>query len=204
MVALIVCIHFGRIVPRPGNSYTKVRRIVPRPGNSYTKVRKKPTIILEAACDYHTWFWHASYGYPGSLNDINIWDMSPLLESFISGKFHDIESTVCPVTVGNEELKEMFFLVDGIYPRLSRFIKQYPQPSNNKEKKYTKWHESVRKDIEQAFGILQLQFQFMCRPINIIDMKLIGPHVSSCLILHNMLVSDRVMEDVYATINHHI
>jgi hypothetical protein len=32
-----------------------------------------PSIVLleEAAANHHLWFWHASYGYPGSLNDMN-------------------------------------------------------------------------------------------------------------------------------------
>jgi Plant transposon protein len=32
----------------------------------------KPTIVLEAFADYNLWFWHSSFGWPGSLNDINI------------------------------------------------------------------------------------------------------------------------------------
>jgi hypothetical protein len=32
----------------------------------------KPSIVLEAITDYHLWFWHVSYGYAGTLNDLNI------------------------------------------------------------------------------------------------------------------------------------
>ena len=32
----------------------------------------KPTIVLEALADHNLWFWHHSFGWPGSLNDINI------------------------------------------------------------------------------------------------------------------------------------
>ncbi|KAL7463574.1 hypothetical protein ACHAXS_003930 [Conticribra weissflogii] len=28
------------------------------------------TIVLEALCDYQTFFWHTSYGYPGTMNDM--------------------------------------------------------------------------------------------------------------------------------------
>ena len=37
-----------------------------------------PTIGLEPVADYNLWIWHSAFGYPGSLNDINIWDRSPL------------------------------------------------------------------------------------------------------------------------------
>jgi len=46
-----------------------------------------PTLVLEGMCDYNLWFWHVAFGYPGALNDINIWERSPLLESFIDGSF---------------------------------------------------------------------------------------------------------------------
>ena len=34
----------------------------------------KPTIVLEAVADYNLWFWHSSFGWPGSLNVANIQD----------------------------------------------------------------------------------------------------------------------------------
>ncbi len=41
-----------------------------------------PTVVLEALSDYHLWFWYASFGYADSLSDLNILNLSPLLESF--------------------------------------------------------------------------------------------------------------------------
>jgi hypothetical protein len=29
---------------------------------------------LEAVVDNNLWFWHAAFGFPGTLNDINIWE----------------------------------------------------------------------------------------------------------------------------------
>ena len=46
---------------------------------------KVPTIVLEAGADSNLWFWHASFGFPGTLNDLTIWARSPLLESLESG-----------------------------------------------------------------------------------------------------------------------
>jgi Plant transposon protein len=40
----------------------------------------KPIVVLEALCDYHMFFWYASYGYAGCLNDINILNLSPFLD----------------------------------------------------------------------------------------------------------------------------
>jgi hypothetical protein len=53
----------------------------------YSGKNKKPTLVLEAACDWNLWFWHVAFGYPGTLNDINIWDRSCLLRAFLSGEW---------------------------------------------------------------------------------------------------------------------
>ena len=53
----------------------------------YQGSKGKPTIVLEAVADYQLWIWHASFGFAGSMNDINIWDQSPLLKSWIDGSF---------------------------------------------------------------------------------------------------------------------
>jgi Plant transposon protein len=39
---------------------------------SYKGKEGKPTIAMEAMADYQVFFWHASYGYTGTLNDISI------------------------------------------------------------------------------------------------------------------------------------
>ena len=156
--------------------------------------KKKPSIVLEAACDYHLWFWHASYGYAGTLNDINIINLSPLTEAFISGEMAKLETEVVPFQIGSEEFNQLYLLVDGIYPSFSRFVKGYKEPIGEFEKALTTWQESARKDIERAFGVLQLKFQCVARPIKLRALKRIEALVTTALILHNMCVSDRVME----------
>ena len=64
--------------------------------------KKKPSIVLEAACDYHLWFWHASYGYAGTMNDLNILNLSPLLEMIVSGDLAKLEEEVTPYNIGDE------------------------------------------------------------------------------------------------------
>jgi hypothetical protein len=43
------------------------------------------SILLEALVDYHMFFWHASYGYAGKIGDLNVLNMSPLLERMVDG-----------------------------------------------------------------------------------------------------------------------
>ena len=154
---------------------------------------------MEAICDYHLWFWHVAYGYAGTLNDKNILNLSPYLNSLLDGSFNERESEVVPFTIAGEEFKQTFVLCDGIYPRYSRFVKGFKNPVNDIESKYSKWQEGARKDIERAFGVLQSKFQFIARPIHLYQTDDIAMRVATCMILHNMCVSDRVMGgDVYA------
>ena len=170
---------------------------------SYKGKEKKSTIVLEAICDHHLWFWHISYGYAGTLNDKNILNLSPFLGSLVNGKFVELEGEagVIPFQVHDEEFNKLFVLVDGIYPRYSRFVRGITEPISDLEKSYTGWQEAARKDIERAFGVLQCMFQWFARPIHMMNLKNIANRVGCCLILHNMCVSARIMGDCRATYN---
>jgi hypothetical protein len=40
--------------------------------------------MLKALADYHLWFWHASFGNAGLLNDLNILNLFAFLESWLT------------------------------------------------------------------------------------------------------------------------
>ena len=72
-------------------------------------------------------------------------------------------------------------------------------PITASEKAFTEWREAARKDIERAFGVLQSRFQIVARPFHAHSLIKISNNVAVCLIMHNMCVSDRVMDgNVYA------
>ena len=80
----------------------------------YQGLKGFPTVVLEAVADFNLWFWHPSFGYLESLNDINIWDQSLLLKAFLDGTFTkriDFEYEINGIA-----FDKLFFLVDGIYP----------------------------------------------------------------------------------------
>ncbi len=79
---------------------------------SFKGKEKKSTIVLEAISDHHVLFLHLSYGYAGTLNDLNILDLSPFLESLVYGKLAAAESDagVVPFYVRDHEFQNCFFL----------------------------------------------------------------------------------------------
>ena len=129
------------------------------------------------------------------MNDINIFNVSPFKDNLMNGVFDYREdlSGVVPYKICNEEFSKMFILVDGIYPSYSRFVKAIKQPIIRQEVRFAAWQESARKDVERAFGILKSQWKFVEHKIHLLDLSKISLRMNSCLILHNILVTDRVM-----------
>ncbi|XP_022003734.1 uncharacterized protein LOC110901199 [Helianthus annuus] len=55
-------------------------------------------------------------------------------------------------TVSGVEYRRGYYLADGIYPQYSTTVKTVRHPPDEKRKKFVKFQESARKDIERCFG----------------------------------------------------
>jgi Plant transposon protein. len=126
-----------------------------------------PSLLLEAIADYNMWFWHASFGYAGSLNDLNILNLSPFLESLVDGSFHTLEqqSHSIPFAINGEIFTHLSVMIDRIYPMYSHLVHSLHELIRDAEHLFAKWQENARKDVERAFGNLQGKFQVTCHPI---------------------------------------
>ncbi|KAJ0832132.1 putative protein kinase RLK-Pelle-WAK family [Helianthus annuus] len=111
---------------------------------------KRPTIILEAVASNDLWIWHSYFSVPGSNNDIIVLHTSPLFQSVTDGT-----APSSPFYVNGRHYRRGFFLVDGIYPSWSVFVKAPSFPVEPKEIVFKKLQESARKDVERAFGVLK-------------------------------------------------
>ncbi|KAI4970774.1 hypothetical protein ZWY2020_001688 [Hordeum vulgare] len=120
---------------------------------------KDATIILEAVADHETWIWHAYFGMPGSCNDINVLDRSPLF-----AKLANEEGPPVTFEANGRIYNYGYYLADGIYPRWSTFVKPISKPQSKKELIFHNAQATTRKDVERAFGILQSQFAIMRGP----------------------------------------
>lgn len=156
---------------------------------------KKPTVTLEAICDRRLWIWHAFFGMPGCLNDINVVEASPLLEKISSGVF----PPPCEFRLAGTRRNKPYWFADGIYPKAPFFMSSIQEPSSNKEKLYAKIQEAVRKDIERAFGVLQGKWNILSQPSKFMTVENMEYIVKATVIMHNMCVEERgddVIEDV--------
>ncbi|XP_074306457.1 uncharacterized protein LOC141641704 [Silene latifolia] len=57
-----------------------------------------------------------------------------------------------------------YYLTDGIYPKWAIFIPAIRLPLSQEDELFTKRQESVRKDVERAFGVLEACFAIIQRP----------------------------------------
>ena len=93
---------------------------------SYLGEEKYTMIALEAVVDNILWFWHAAFGFARSCNNINILDVSPLHAHFLDGSHAKI-------------VNKLYYLVDGIYPQVTQFVKTILIPLTKREKQFTGW-----------------------------------------------------------------
>jgi hypothetical protein len=47
--------------------------------------QKGCTMILEAVATHDLWIWHSFFGMPGSNNDINVLQFSPIFSKLVEG-----------------------------------------------------------------------------------------------------------------------
>jgi len=104
-----------------------------------------PSIVLEAFGDFNVFVWHAAFGWAGSMNDINIWDCSPLLQSFLDGSFS--EQVDFTFQIGDSYFNKLWLLIDGIYPKIARFVKTCAVPIGCVQQVYSAWQESAQKTL---------------------------------------------------------
>ena len=151
----------------------------------YTGHCHEPTIILEAVASQDLWIWHAFFGLPGSLNDINVLERSPVFATLTEGRAPPIN-----YRINGHDYTMGYYLADGIYPNWSTFVKTIPCPQGLKRKHYAAAQESIRKDVERAFGVLQARFAIVRGPARFWDEETLAYIMKACIIMHNMIIED--------------
>ena len=150
---------------------------------------KFSTLVLQAITDHNLWFWHAAFGFAGSCNDINILDVSPLHQQFLDGYHSKIDFKFM---IDKQVFNKLFYLVDGVYPQLSHFVKTILIPIMQKETTLAGWHKATWKDVECIFGVLQSKWHLLASPVEMWDKVCIQDMLILCIILHNMMVQQQL------------
>lgn len=146
---------------------------------------KTATVILEAVASWDTWIWHAFFGVPGSNNDINVLQRSPVFDDILNERAPQVT-----YSVNGNTYNIGYYLTDGIYPKWAAFVDAITAPQTAKQRLFTQKQESVRKDVERAFGVLQARFAIIRYPALAWNPDILWKVMMACIILHNMIVED--------------
>ena len=76
------------------------------------------------------------------------------------------------------------------YPEFSTFVTGFSVPNNPVDQNFTKWPESIRKDIKRAFGVLHAPWKIIKTPGRCWSKEFLDKILFCCVILHNMIVED--------------
>ena len=149
----------------------------------YTGHSREPTLILEAIASYDRWIWHAFFGLLGSYNDINVLEHSFVFIELAQGRAPPVN-----YSINGHDYRMRYYLVDGIYPQWSIFVKTISAPLEAKKKHFARVQEACRKEC--AFGILQVRFSIVRGPARFWDEATLNNIMKTCIILHNMIIED--------------
>lgn len=148
---------------------------------------KKPTVVLEAIADSELWIWGCNFGNHGSMNDINILNSSSLYQSILEGNM----LPSFEYTINNRKKNQLYYLVDGIYPKWAIFIDTIRMATSRKEKCFSGAQEAVRKDVERAFGVLVSRWHLLMKPCMFHNKELGVLVMKTGIIMHSMIVEAR-------------
>ena len=122
---------------------------------SQLKDKRGKRIIMEVICD-HLYVWYFNWVEPGSLNDLNILNRSSIVSNILANTF---SLKVNRWTINGVTRDWLYFLVDGMYPKSSTFIK------SGDDEKMSKHQEHVRKEIERFYRVLVQKLEILKCPL---------------------------------------
>ncbi|XP_022003023.1 protein ALP1-like [Helianthus annuus] len=121
----------------------------------------------------------------GANNDIVVLQSSSLFDDVIDGV------ALNTLFYANDvEYKYGYYLVDDIYLEWATLVKTLLCPDDEKRLYYKKKHESARKDVERAFGLLKKRWSIIGQPSRILEKSKMRNVMYTCIILHNMILED--------------
>ena len=151
----------------------------------------EPTLGYQATVNHKKQFTAFSPSLEGGRNDMTAAKYYQHISDLRDGKF-TTKLVLHRNTVNGESSEtidsfKLFTLVDGGYHHWMSLMCGLKIPSTEAEGRYTAQMESVRKDVECAFGILKKRFLCL-RHILFQERYQIDKMVHTCVIIHNMLL----------------
>lgn len=150
-----------------------------------------PTLSYEVTVDHRKKIIAATQGHPGARNDKIIVKFDGFVSAINNGDLYKDIPYVLTTAEGDEiQQKGLYLIVDGGYHKWRCLQCPMKHTSKFKEALWSKWVESVRKDVECVFGILKGRFRCLKLPIFYQTKSVIDSMFFTCCILHNILLNN--------------
>jgi hypothetical protein len=121
----------------------------------------------------------------GSHNDTNVLQQSPVFSKLVEG-----QAPPCNYKINDHQYTKSYYPADGIYSKWTTFVKTTSAPSGQKNCHFASRQEACRKDVERAFGVLQVQFVIIRYPALSWSHDQMWEVMQTCVIMHNMITKD--------------
>lgn len=132
---------------------------------------------------------HITRGHPGARNDKNIVRYDSFANRMrFKGLYKDLEFEIHQDDGTVIKLKGGYLISDNGYHHWSMFVCPFKLHSVMKIVRWSRWLESVRKDVECVFGRLKMRFRVLLNPIFLQKESDIDALFFTCSIFHNMLL----------------
>ena len=149
------------------------------------------TLSYEVTVDHRKKIIAATIGHPGCRNDKTIVKFDGFVTAIHDGDIYsDVEFDLKKNDGTTTKEKGLYLIVDGGYHKWRCLQCPLKHTSIPKDALWSKWVESVRKDVECVFGILKGRFRCLKLPIYHHDNAVIDNMFFTCCILHNMLLTE--------------
>lgn len=147
-----------------------------------------PTISYQMSVDHTKRFQSCTSGFYGTSSDKTIVRFDGYVEKI---RFNELFSTATFKLQVSPDCwiieTGLYLLCDGGYHKWRILQCPYKYTSDEDRTRWSEFAESIRKDIECAFGILKKRFQFLKSAIVWHSKEDIDQAVYACVVLHNML-----------------
>ena len=80
----------------------------------------------------------------------------------------------------------LYYLVDGIYPRLAFFVSPFPNPTTEVEVTLNRLQEVLRKDVERLYDVFTARFRVSLHPAKYSTVEHMVTVTKAMAMLHNM------------------
>jgi hypothetical protein len=158
--------------------------------NSCTGKEGYPTLAWQCTVNHKLRFMSVSKAFFGSTNDKTICKFDSLTANLHAGKIYkDVKYELYTSDGDTYEEKGVYLICDGGFCQWRELMTGFKVYSRMDEAQWSSQMELTRKDVERCFGILKGRFRCLKLPVLLQKKQSVDYLFSSCVILHNMILS---------------